>query len=199
MTRHFLRARHVPAVVVTVLVVQAALVLIGARALTFSRPDFLAATSLAALGQFIAVAVALVAYGSHTQEAERLAARPLWPQRALLHGIVISVCAASALLVAVILGAAGNEAVVGTTGALAPLRNMIGLLGAGLTAAYFIDRRIAAVVPATLVLLPIVVNPGQYPLSATWGFILTSTSNPTSWLTALALLSLGGALHLRTK
>ncbi|GAB3599575.1 hypothetical protein [Microbacterium tumbae] len=199
MTLRFLHARHLLAVVLVVLVLQAVLAFVGARSLTFFRPDFLAATSLAALGQFIPVAAALIVYGSQTRDAERLASQPLWPQRLLLHVIVLTVCAGTALLLSRVLGLMADEAVTGTTGTLAPLRNMLGLLGAGLIAARFLDRRIAAVAPATLVLLPVVVNPGQYPFSETWGFVLTDTGNPANWVTAIALPTVGCALHLRTK
>lgn len=199
MTLRFLHARHLLPVILSVLALQTALALVGARALVFSRPDFLAAISLTALGQFIPVAAALIVYGSHTRDAERLASRPLWPQRLLLHGIVLTVCTGTALLLSHLLGLAADEAVIGTTGTLAPLRNMLGLLGAGLIAARFLDRRIAAVAPATLILLPVVVNPGQYPFSETWGFVLTDTSHPANWVAAIALLTVGCALHLRTK
>lgn len=199
MTLNFLHARNLIPVVLAVLVLQVILALVGARALLFSRPDFLAATSLAALGQFIPVAAALIVYGSQTRDLERLASRPLWPQRLLLHGIVLTVCAGTALLLSHVLGLTANEAVIGTTGTFAPLRNMLGLLGVGLITAHFLDRRVAAVAPATLVLLPVVVNPGQYPFSETWGFVLTDTGNPASWATVITLLTVGCALHLRTK
>jgi hypothetical protein len=188
--RLFLRSRALLACVLFATALEASLPLWGARAFKITYPGFFEAVPLGVPAQFAAVAAILYSTDSAFHPLERMAARPLFPMRLLSLLIVTTPPLGVLVLACAVMGDSG------TIGWAAPVRAFLGMLGLGLVAAQFIDRRLAGLSAVLAIAAPMTLNPIQVTGFEVWGFAYSGSPEPTSWLVATALFVLGSILHV---
>lgn len=186
----FFKSRALLACVLFATVFEASLPFWGSRAFKISYPGFFEAIPLGVPAQFAAVAVILYSTDSAFHYLERMAARPLYPLRMLSFLLVVT----APLVVLVVACALMGDS--GTLGWAAPIRAFLGMLGLGLIAAQFVDRRLASLSSVLAIAAPTTLNPTQIIGFEIWGFAYSGSPGPTAWVFALSLFALGSILHI---
>jgi|GEM_PF-7047241 len=186
----FIKSRRLLAIAALAVAIELTLPLWAGRAYVVAHEGYLRAVPLAVPAQFLVVALLLYTASSGFARMDRLAARRM-PVCQL-----IAWAASAAPVVAAALSSAAIMGDTGTIGALAPLKALLGLWGAGLLAAAAVDRRVAGVVPVLPLLLPMV-SPAAVPGIELWGFAMEPDESAPAWAVAAGLLCLGVVAHAR--
>lgn len=190
----YFRSRHVLTAAVAILAATAAGLPLR-NAWSLNREESLIVFPLGLIATLIVVMAFTLTLSGRFEQFEALGSRSraLWRAIHAVPGVALVVAATAAAGAIALHIPPHHES---TVGDLAPIRAVLGMLGIALTAAAFLDIRIAAVTPIPFFVLPLSLNPGTVPAGEVWGFVLAPADSNAAWATAAVLSVLGTSTYV---